>query len=78
MNNEELIALNQQANQALEAGMNKFKEHASEGFDVMSLAMNPKKAIEKYGDAIGQIISGVEMVHQVNNEVVNRVVNGGA
>ncbi len=74
MNNEELIALNQVANEALAKGVAEFKEHAAEGFDVMSLAMNPMKAIEKYGDAIGQIISGVEMMHQVNNEVVNRIV----
>ncbi len=77
MNNEELINKNNQAQQKIESGINQFRDAGAGGLNLMDLAMNPGKAVERFSGPLSELLEGIEGMRQVNNELVKRVTAGG-
>lgn len=76
MTNEELKRTNEAAQVAIERGLKQISEAGAGGLNVMALAMNPGKALEQFAGPLHELLTGIEGLRRVNNELVNRVTGG--
>lgn len=64
---------NRKADEAIEKAVAKFQDSAKGGLDIMSMVMNPSKAVTQFGPAIGGLMEGVQMKNAVVTDLLLQV-----
>jgi hypothetical protein len=64
---------NLQADASIQAAIEQIQEAASGGVDVMSLAMNPKGAMQKFGGPVMLLVTALQAKNEVVTELMHEV-----